>query len=119
MNYSLMLDQIIINIEKGNYKYEFINGGYNYSDEITDIFKILEYEKYKTIFYDNIKFYSYKEKKELDQKIDPEQYTLVDCVIVLNWIWHVESSIAVGNIMKKLRNGSYLKMLKQFRKLMK
>ena len=119
MDYALMLDQIISNIEKSNYTYDFINGGYHYSDEITDLFKILEFEKYRTIFDDNIEFYSYMEKKELDQKTDPEQYTLVDCVIVLNWIWHVEASLAVGTIMKKLKDGSYLKTLKQFRKLMK
>lgn len=119
MDYGLKLDQIISNIENGNYSYDFINGGYHYSKEITDLFEILQSDKYKTIFDDNIEFYSYMEKKELDQKINPEQYTLIDCIIVLNWIWHVEAGIAVGTIMKKLKDGSYLKTLKQFRKLMK
>ncbi len=121
MDYALMLDQIISNIENGNYKYEFIDSGlghYHYSNEITDLFKILESEKYKKIYDDNIESYSFADKKELDQKTDPEQYTLIDCVIVLNWIWYVESSLAVGTIVKKLKNGSYLKILKQFRKLM-
>ena len=39
MGYALMLDQIISNIEKGNYTYEFLNGGYHYSEEITYLLK--------------------------------------------------------------------------------
>ena len=122
MDCALLLDQIISNIEKENFKCEFVNSGfgsYHYSEEFTDLFKILESAKYRAIFDDNIESYSYADKKKLDQNTDPEQYTLIDCVIVLNWIWHVEAGIAVGTIMKKLKDGSYLKTLKQFRKFMK
>ena len=122
MDCALLLDQIISDIEKENFKCEFVNscfGSYHYSEEITDLFKILESTKYRAIFDDNIESYSYADKKKLDQNTDPEQYTLIDCVIVLNWIWHVEAGIAVGTIMKKLKDGSYLKTLKQFRKFMK
>ena len=89
------------------------------SSQLAKYQMILESAKYRAIFDDNIESYSYADKKKLDQNTDPEQYTLIDCVIVLNWIWHVEAGIAVGTIMKKLKDGSYLKTLKQFRKFIK
>lgn len=43
----LMLYQIVSNIEKRNYTYEFINSEYHYFYEITCLFKILDSKKYK------------------------------------------------------------------------
>ena len=119
MDYKVMLDQIISDIENGNYTMEFKNGGYSYSNEITNLFEILRADEFKKIFDENIEEYTFDDKKRLDQQTDPETYNLIDCVIVLNWIWHVENGIAVGTIAKKINNGTYLKTLKQFRKLMK
>ena len=41
-----MLYQIVSNIEKRNYTYEFIDSGYHYFYEITCFFKILDSKKY-------------------------------------------------------------------------
>lgn len=71
MDCALLLDQIISDIEKENFKCEFVNSGlgsYHYSEEITDLFKILESAKYRAIFDDNIESYSYADKKETRSK---------------------------------------------------
>lgn len=118
MNTIEFLNNIISNIENNNYSYEYVNGGYHYSYEITDIFKVLELDEFRKMFYNNINNYSYDDKNKLEREKNPEEYSLIDCVIVLNWIWHVESGIGTGIIVSKLKNGSYLKTIVRFKSLL-
>ena len=116
MNNKELLKKIIDDIENKNYTIEFNNGGlgsYHYSNEITNLFKILEDDDIRKIYDENISNYSYDSKKELDQKTDPESYSLVDCIIYFNWVWHLESGIAVGIVKKRIDEGKYLKVLKK------
>ena len=53
--YKDLLKTIILNLASGNYSYEFVNGGYSYSKEVTDIFMVLSDTKLQKI-YDMCKF---------------------------------------------------------------
>jgi hypothetical protein len=117
MNIKEELKKIIENIEKENYSYKFESLAYSYSDEITDLFKVLDDERIRKIFDDNCSKYSYDIKKELDQKKEPESYSLIDCVMYFNWIWHLEAGIAVGIVLKRIKEGKYLRALKRFYEL--
>ena len=67
------------------------------------------------MYEDNLILYN---KKELEQNKDPDTYSLIECIVYFNWVWHVEGSrLAVGLIMMRIKNGKYLKTLKQLRKL--
>jgi len=110
-----ILDKQIDNIEKGNWSADFDGYGYRYSKEITDIFELLQIDEYRKMYEDNSILYN---KKELEQNKDPDTYSLIECIVYFNWVWHVEGSrLAVGLIMMRIRNGKYLKALKQLRKL--
>lgn len=117
MNIKELLKNNIENIENENYTIEFDALAYKYSDEITDIFKVLDDEKIRKIYDDNIQNYSYDMKKELDQKTDPDTYSLIDCIIYFNWIWHLESGIAVGIVMRRIKEGKYIKALRRLYEL--
>lgn len=110
-----ILDDQIYNIEKGNWSSEFVGGGYSYSKEITYIFELLQIDEYRKMYEDNFELYN---KKELEQKKDPETYSLIECIVYFNWVWHIEGSGLVSGIVKsRIENGKYLKALKQLKKL--
>ena len=107
-----LLGTIIQNLAQDNYSYEFVNGGYSYSSEITDIFKVLNDERLKKVYDENISNYDSKAKKELIQKKDPLTFTFVESVIYVNWLWHLESGMATGIILKRIEDLKYLYALK-------
>ena len=120
MNNKELLKKIINDVETKNYSINFNNGGlgsYHYSDEITNLFKILDDDYIRNIYNENIGEYNYDSKKELDQNTEPESYSLVDCGIYFNWIWHLESGIAVGIVKRRIEEGKYLRALKKFYEL--
>lgn len=114
MNNKEILKQAINNIENDNYICEYRNGGYYYSKEITNIFMILNDETIKKIFDDNIEKYTFDLKKKLDQEMEPESFSLEECIIYFNWLWHLEAGRAVGIVSKRIKEGKYLRALKRF-----
>jgi len=108
-----ILKTIITDLAEENYSYEFINGGYSYSTEITNIFKVLNDEKIKKVYDENISNYDSKSKKELIQKKDPLKFTFEESIIYINWLWHLEGSgLATGIILKHIENLKYIYALK-------
>ena len=70
--------------------------------------KLLNNEKIKKIYDDNITDYNSKEQKKLDKK-DPMTFTIEECIIYLNYLWHLEGTgIATGIILKRLEDNRYL-----------
>lgn len=116
-----LLNELISNIENQNWSYTFESSGfYSYSEEITRVFDFLSFEDINKIYEDNISKYDYESKKRLDQKSNPSDFSLIDCIIYFNWIWHIEGSgIAGGIINSRINNGNYLLALKKTRDLIK
>lgn len=103
----------IINLASQNYSYEFINGGYKYSNEITEIFIVLNDDNIKRIYDENISNYDSKAQKALEKK-DPLTFTLAECIIYLNWLWHLEGSgKMIGIILKRIEDNRYIYTLKR------
>ena len=108
LNFKELLKKTVNDIYNKNYTYEFINGGYSYSSELTDIFILLNNKKYKKIYDDNISNYNKKALKALDKK-DPFTFTLEECIIYLNYLWHLEGTgLASGIILKRLEDNRYI-----------
>lgn len=103
----------MLNLSSQNYSYEFANDVYIYSNEITEIFMVLNDENIKRIYDENISNYDSKAQKALDKK-DPLTFTLAECIIYLNWLWHLEGSgKMVGIILKRIEDNRYLYTLKR------
>jgi len=110
-----ILDDLIHNIETDNWSSTY-NGGVSYSKEITDIFKLLNLDEYENIYGENHMFYN---EKELEKNKDAETYSLIECIVYFNYIWHVDGScLASGLVENRIKNGKYLKVLKQLKKLL-
>ena len=108
INNKELLKIMINNINNENYSYEFKNGGYVYSSEITDIFKILNNAKFKKIYDDNISNFDIKAQKKLEKK-DPLTFTLEECIIYFNYLWHLEGTgLASGIILKRIEDNRYM-----------
>lgn len=108
-----LLKTNMLNLSSQNYSYEFANDVYIYSNEITEIFMVLNDENIKRIYDENISNYNSKAQKALDKK-DPLTFTLAECIIYLNWLWHLEGSgKMVGIILKRIEDNRYLYTLKR------
>lgn len=111
----IIIEENIKAIENNQVEFQFINGGYSYSSNLTSLFSVLN--EYSELYLNA--HYSYDKKRDLEKNIDPESYSLIDCVVYFDWVWHVEGSgLATGIIKKNLENGNYLKALKRFKTLM-
>lgn len=111
-----ILNENIYAIENQKYMSEFVGGGYGYSENLTSIFDILNDEEYRDIYNENMGKY---DKRNLEQNIDPDEYTMIECIVYFNWVWHVDGSgMATGLIKRRIEQGIYLKALKRFRKLL-
>lgn len=110
-----ILNENIYAIENQKYMSEFVGGGYSYSENLTSIFDILNDEEYRDIYNENMGKY---DKRNLEQNIDPDEYTMIECIVYFNWVWHVDGSgMATGLIGRRIKEGKYLKALKRFKTL--
>ena len=112
-NIKELLKTIIVNLAEENYSYKFVNGGYNYSKEITDIFKVINDDKLHKVYEEKILNYNSKEKKELIEKKDPLKFNYVESIVYINWLWHLEGTgLATGIVLNHIKNMKYLYALK-------
>src|SRR5574344_1404095 len=91
-----ILNQNIEAIENQKYMSEFVGGVYSYSENLTSIFGVLDDKDYRDIYNENIGKY---DKRNLEQNVDPDEYTLIECIVYFNWVWHADGSgMATGLI---------------------
>ncbi len=110
-----VLDESIIAIENNKYKAEFINGGYSYSDNLTNIIKLLEI--YQKLYFNKGMDLN---KTKLIKNNNQDNFNLLECIVYFSYLWHLEGSgISVGIIYNRIKTGQYLKALKRFEKLLK
>ena len=71
-----ILNESIIAIENNKYEAKFINGGYTYSDNITNILKLLKI--YQNTYIDNINRIN---KDTLIKDGKQDNFTLLECIV--------------------------------------
>lgn len=110
-----LLLKIINDIRNENYAIEFINGGYSYSKEITTISKILDTSYFQNVLDENYSTYKIS-GKNLNNIEDISSFSLMECIVYLNWLWHIEGSgILTGIIYTKIKNGKYILLLERIK----
>ena len=98
-----LLLKIINDIRNENYAIEFINGGYSYSKEITTISKILDTSYFQNVLDENYSTYKIS-GKNLNNIEDISSFSLMECIVYLNWLWHIDGSgILTGIIYTKIK----------------
>ena len=107
--------KIINDIRNENYAIEFINGGYSYSKEITTISKILDTSYFQNVLDENYSTYKIS-GKNLNNIEDISSFSLMECIVYLNWLWHIDGSgILTGIIYTKIKNGKYILLLERIK----
>ena len=110
-----LLLKIINDIRNENYAIEFINGGYSYSKEITTISKILDTSYFQNVLDENYSAYKIS-GKNLNNIEDISSFSLMECIVYLNWLWHIDGSgILTGIIYTKIKNGKYILLLERIK----
>ena len=110
-----LLLKIINDIRNENYAIEFINGGYSYSKEITTISKILDTSYFQNVLDENYSTYKIS-GKNLNNIEDISSFSLMECIVYLNWLWHIDGSgILTGIIYTKIKNGKYILLLERIK----
>ena len=110
-----LLVKIINDIRNENYAIEFINGGYSYSKEITTISKILDTSYFQNVLDENYSTYKIS-GKNLNNIEDISSFSLMECIVYLNWLWHIDGSgILTGIIYTKIKNGKYILLLERIK----
>ena len=110
-----LLLKIINDIRNENYAIEFINGGYSYSKEITTISKILDTSYFQNVLDENYSTYKIS-GKNLNNIEDISSFSLMECIVYLNWLWHIDGSgILTGIIYTKIKNGKYMLLLERIK----
>ena len=110
-----LLLKIINDIRNENYAIEFINGGYSYSKEITTISKILDTSYFQNVLDENYSTYKIS-GKNLNNIEDISSFSLMECIVYLNWLWHIDGSgILTGIIYTKIKNGKYILLLERMK----
>ena len=110
-----LLLKIINDIRNENYAIEFINGGYSYSKEITTISKILDTSYFQNDLDENYSAYKIS-GKNLNNIEDISSFSLMECIVYLNWLWHIDGSgILTGIIYTKIKNGKYILLLERIK----
>ena len=110
-----LLLKIINDIRNENYAIEFINGGYSYSKEITTISKILDTSYFQNVLDENYSTYKIS-GKNLNNIEDISSCSLMECIVYLNWLWHIDGSgILTGIIYTKIKNGKYILLLERIK----
>ena len=110
-----LLLKIINDIKNENYVIEFINGGYSYSKEITTISKILDTSYFQNVLDENYSTYKIS-GKDLNNIEDISSFSLMECIVYLNWLWHIDGSgILTGIIYTKIKNGKYILLLERIK----
>ena len=110
-----LLLKIINDIRNENYAIEFINGGYSYSKEITTISKILDTSYFQNVLDKNYSTYKIS-GKNLNNIEDISSFSLMECIVYLNWLWHIDGSgILTGIIYTKIKNGKYILLLERIK----
>ena len=110
-----LLLKIINDIRNENYAIEFINGGYSYSKEITTISKILDTSYFQNVLDENYSTYKIS-GKNLNNIEDISSFSLMECIVYLNWLWHIDGSgILTGIIYTKIKHGKYILLLERIK----
>ena len=110
-----LLLKIINDTRNENYAIEFINGGYSYSKEITTISKILDTSYFQNVLDENYSTYKIS-GKNLNNIEDISSFSLMECIVYLNWLWHIDGSgILTGIIYTKIKNGKYILLLERIK----
>lgn len=110
-----LLLKIINDIRNENYAIEFINGGYSYSKKITTISKILDTSYFQNVLDENYSTYKIS-GKNLNNIEDISSFSLMECIVYLNWLWHIDGSgILTGIIYTKIKNGKYILLLERIK----
>ena len=110
-----LLLKIINDIRNENYAIEFINGGYSYSKEITTISKILDTSYFQNVLDENYSTYKIS-GKNLNNIEDISSFSLMECIVYLNWLWHIDGlGILTGIIYTKIKNGKYILLLERIK----
>lgn len=110
-----LLLKIINDIRNESYAIEFINGGYSYSKEITTISKILDTSYFQNVLDENYSTYKIS-GKNLNNIEDISSFSLMECIVYLNWLWHIDGSgILTGIIYTKIKNGKYILLLERIK----
>lgn len=106
---------MINDIKNNNFKIEFENGRYTYFREITSIFEILEDDYFKNILKASRNAHKVG-GRVLNNIEDISSLDMAECIIYLDWLWHVDGSgIATGMIYKKIKSGRYALLLERLK----
>ena len=110
-----LLLKMINDIKNNTFKLEFENGRYTYYREITSIFEILEDDYFKNILKASRNAHKVG-GRVLNNIEDISSLDMAECIIYLDWLWHVDGSgIATGMIYKKIKSGRYALLLERLK----